>query len=140
MLKGIKETAVRTLTKAKAIKELVDETANEVKTKLPKIYKRELINAIFTEVYTKTAHVQIALDVERHAAAKYLKKLEKIGILTSQKKSRIVLYINTKLYALRVICEVSPYSLYQTIHHKSLIFFISNKCRFFGMTNIPHFQ
>ncbi|MBV5279256.1 MAG: Fic family protein [Campylobacteraceae bacterium] len=100
MLKGIEETAVRTLAKAKAIKELVDETANEVKTKLPKIYKRELIDAIFTEVYTKTAHVEVALDVERHAAAKYLKELEKIGILTSQKRSRIILYINPKLYAL----------------------------------------
>ena len=100
MLKGIEETAVRTLVKAKAIKKLVDETANEVKNKLPKIYKRELIDAIFFEVYTKTSHVESALDVERHAAAKYLKELEKIGILTSQKRSRIVLYINPKLYAL----------------------------------------
>lgn len=100
MLKGIEETAICTLAKAKAIKELVDETANEVKAKLHKIYKRELIDAIFTEVYTKTAHVEIVLDVERHAAAKYLKELEKIGILTSQKRSRTVIYVNPKLYAL----------------------------------------
>ncbi|KFL33197.1 MULTISPECIES: Fic family protein [unclassified Sulfurospirillum] len=100
ILKGIEQTAIQTLQKAKAIKNLVDETALEVKEKLPKIYKKELIDAIFTEVYTKTAYVEAALDVERHAAAKYLKELEKIGVLESFKKSRTVLYINPKLYNL----------------------------------------
>lgn len=100
MLKGIEETAVQTLAKAKAIKSLLEEVTAQVKEKLPKIYKKELIDAVFLEVYTKTAYVEEALGVERHAAAKYLKELEKIGILTSVKKSRTVLYINPKLYEL----------------------------------------
>ncbi len=100
MLKGVEETAIQTLKKAKNIKILVDATANEVKEKLPKIYTKELIDAIFTEVYTKTAYIEDALKVERHTASKYLKELEKIGVLESYKKSRNVLYINPKLYNL----------------------------------------
>jgi Fic family protein len=100
MLRGIEETAIQTLSKARAIKELVEATAAEVKTKLPKIYKKELVDAIFNEVYTRTSYIEEALGVERHAASKYLKELESIGVLTSHKKSRTVLYINPKLYNL----------------------------------------
>jgi len=100
MLKGVEQTAIQTLKKVKNIKILVDTTAHEVKEKLPKIYTKELIDAIFTEVYTKTAYIEDALKVERHTASKYLKELEKIGVLESYKKSRNVLYINPKLYSL----------------------------------------
>lgn len=100
ILKAIEETSKETLNIAIKIKNLVDKTAEEVKEKLPKIYTKELIEFIFMEVYTKGQHLEAKGFGTRKTVAKYLKSLEEIGILKSEKLGKEVIYINKELYFL----------------------------------------
>lgn len=100
MLKAIEETSFQTLKMCKDISTLIDEVTITVKSKLPKIYSKELIETIFKNVYTKIAHLVDAEIASRNIAAKYLRNLESIGILKSTKEGREVIYINIPLFDL----------------------------------------
>ena len=54
-----------------------------------------LVNAIVLQEAKDSSEIQ--LQVERKTASRYLKELERIGILKSQKIGRETLYINTQL-------------------------------------------
>ena len=69
----------------------------KVKTDASKIYKKELVELLFEQPYSKIEFVVNQLGVERKAASRYLKELEEIGILQSQKVGRETLYINKEL-------------------------------------------
>lgn len=97
MLKAIEDTSNRTIEKINSIKELLNETIILAQKKEPKIYRKELIELLFEQPYSKIEFVVEKLNVERKAASRYLKKLEEIGILTSQKIGRESIYVNTKL-------------------------------------------
>jgi len=97
MLKAVEITSNRTIEKINSIKNLLDETILFAQEKEPKIYRKELIELLFEHPYSKIEFVVEKLNVERKAAARYLKKLESIGILTSQKIGRESVYVNTKL-------------------------------------------
>jgi len=100
ILKAIEFTAKETLELAKGIKTLMDDTVVEVRKKLPKIYSKELIEFIFTEIYTKGSHLVDKNFANRKTVSKYLKSLEEIGILKSEKMGREIIYINIHLYNL----------------------------------------
>lgn len=100
MLKAIEETSFQTLKMCKDISALIDEVTITVKSKLPKIYSKELIETIFKNVYTKIAHLVDAEIASRNIATKYLRNLESIGILKSTKEGREVIYINIPLFNL----------------------------------------
>ena len=97
ILKGIEETAVETIEKVKAIKELLDTTIEKVKSEAPKIYSKELVETLFENPYCKTEFIVKALGVERKAASRYLHQLEAIGILTCMKVGKDNLFINAGL-------------------------------------------
>lgn len=97
MLKAIEETSNRTIEKINSIKNLLEQTIIIVQEKEPKIYRKELIELLFEQPYSKIEFVVERLNVERKAASRYLKKLEEIGILTSQTIGRENVYVNTKL-------------------------------------------
>ncbi|MCF8222354.1 MAG: winged helix-turn-helix domain-containing protein [Bacteroidales bacterium] len=65
--------------------------------KAPKLYRKELVELLFEQPYSKIEFVVNRLGVERKAASRYLKELEDIGILESQKVGRETLYINKAL-------------------------------------------
>ena len=100
MLHSVEDTSKDTIKTIKAIKLLLDETIEKVKTELPKIYSRELVEVLFHQPYCKIAHLVENGIVTRFAASKYLKLLEKIGVLKGEKLGRENLYINGRLYAL----------------------------------------
>ncbi len=100
ILKAVELTSLEVIVKIEKIKLLLDKTILEVQKKLPKIYKKELIELLFEQPYSKTEFVVNHLKVERKAAARYLKQLEEIGILESKKVGREVLYINRELIKL----------------------------------------
>ena len=79
------------------VNQLLLETIEIVKVKAPKTYKKELVELLFEQPYSKIEYVVNRLDVERKAASRYLKKLEAIGIISSQKIGRETIYINQKL-------------------------------------------
>lgn len=97
MLKAIEETANNTIRKVNKIKEQLEKTIETVRKKAPKIYRKELVELIFEQPYSKIEFVVEKLKVERKAASRYLKKLEEIGVLKSQKIGREKLYLNEEL-------------------------------------------
>ena len=97
ILKGIEETAADTIQKVKAIKKLLEDTAEKVKTEAPKIYSKELIETLYENPYCKVEFIVKSLGVERKAASRYLHQLEDIGILKCMKVGKDNLFINIGL-------------------------------------------
>jgi len=97
MLQAVEKTSLRTITKVNSIRQLLDQALEEVQRKIPKTYKKELVELLFEMPYSKIDFVVNRLHVERKAASRYLKELESIGILKSQKVGRETLYINVGL-------------------------------------------
>lgn len=97
ILAGIEETSIKTIDKINNINELLDKSIDKAKEKASKIYRKELIELLFEQPYSKIEFVVNRLKVERKAASRYLKKLEEIGILKSEKIGRETIYINKEL-------------------------------------------
>ena len=72
----------------------------EFRSKLPKIYSKELLESLFYEVYTKISYIEKACNVTRITATSYLNQLEEIGLLESEKVGRERLYKNVRLIKL----------------------------------------
>lgn len=101
MLEAIENTALYTRNKILDIRELMSETLEFAKHKLPKrVYSKELIELLFRQPYTKGQFLVDAGIAQRQTAAEYLKELEKIDILKSHKTGKENLYLNIKLYDL----------------------------------------
>ena len=100
MLQGIEEMSVETLKLVKSINAEVENMSTEIKSTLPKIYSRELIELLFHEFYTKSVYVQEGLRVTRKTAAGYLGSLEQHGFLVSEKIGKEKIYLNRRLYDL----------------------------------------
>ena len=98
MIEGVTETAQATLDLIKKINAVVEETAEEILMKLPKIYSRELVDLLFYEFYTKTAYLENGLRVSRRTAVTYLSELEAQGFLTSERIGRERIYLNKRLF------------------------------------------
>jgi len=97
MLKAVESTSKGTITRILNIKEQLDSTIKKVKEKAPKVYRKELVELIFEQPYSKIEFIVKKLGVERKAASRYLKELEDIGVMVSQKVGRETLYINMEL-------------------------------------------
>ena len=101
MLEAIQTTAIETREKIVSIRKLIDKTLEIGRTKLPaKVYSKELIELLFHQPYTKVQNLVDADIAERKTAAVYLRELEKVGILRSQKAGKEVLFLNVKLFQL----------------------------------------
>ncbi|MCF8231714.1 MAG: hypothetical protein K9J27_05935 [Bacteroidales bacterium] len=79
------------------IKNQLDTTIIKVHEKSPKIYRKELVELLFEQPYSKIEFVVNKLGVKRKAASQDLKELEDIGVVESQKAGRETLYINREL-------------------------------------------
>jgi Fic family protein len=100
MLKAVESTSIETIKKISKIKILLDDTIVKVQRQAPKIYRKELVELLFEQPYSKIEFVVKKLGVERKAASRYLKELEDIEILESQKIGRETLYLNKGLIEL----------------------------------------
>jgi len=99
ILDAVEQTARHTRDKILAIRELLIKTIEITREKLPsRVYSKDLIELLFHQPYTKGQFLVDAGIAKRQAAADYLKRLEEIGILSSQKVGKENLYLNTKLY------------------------------------------
>jgi Fic family protein len=100
MLEAMRETALWTLTKIEAIRKLGDATAAQVRTSLPKIYSRELVDELFKQPYCRIENLVQGGIAKRQTASQYLKQLVEIGILEERKSGREKLFVNGKLMEL----------------------------------------
>ena len=98
MLDGIESTAIETLKLIKRINTLVEQTAEDILSALPKIYSRELVDLLFFEFYTKTIYIEKGLRISRKTAVTYLSALEESGFLTSERMGRERIYLNKRLF------------------------------------------
>ena len=79
------------------IRQLMDVTCEKVKQELPVIYSKELVETLFEKPYTKIESLVSKNIAVRQTASKYLKDLEEIGVLKSQKCGKETVYLNTEL-------------------------------------------
>jgi len=100
ILRGIGETATETIHQIKEINKLFSKTQEKIKKEAAKSYNKELLELLFEHPYSKIDHVVDRLKVSRVTAAKYLKELERIGILETRRVWKETLYINTQLFEL----------------------------------------
>ncbi len=111
MLRGVEETAIWTTKKIAAIRRLADDTVALVRSRLPKIYSRELVDIIFEQPYCRIANIVKAGIVGRQAASRYLKALTSIGVLREETAGRERLFIHPRLVTLLTndTHEFNPY-------------------------------
>jgi len=101
MLDAIESTALSTYHRIWRIKELLEETAETCRAELPStVYSKELVELIFVHPYSKVSSIVDAGLAQRQTAARYLKELEKIGILKSEKIGKERIYFNQSLIRL----------------------------------------
>ncbi len=97
VLDGIEVTAKHTLGIIFLLKEMMQETKDNMRSRLPKIYSQDLLNIIFRHPYTKINTIMKELLVSRPTATRYLELLANHKILSRQKIGRDLYYINDAL-------------------------------------------
>jgi Fic family protein len=100
MLDGIEQTANETINLISQIKNLMQHYKQTIRSKLPKLYSQDLLNNLFKYPYTKIEYLENELDISRSTAIRYLKELEKLGLVVKQKIGRDNFYINQPLFDL----------------------------------------
>lgn len=99
LLEAVEQTALHTRNKILYIRELLTETLEYTKKNLPShVYSKDLIELLFYRPYTKTQFLVDSGIAERKTAAKYLKHLERIGLLESYKVGKENLFMNKRLF------------------------------------------
>ena len=102
MLEAVRTTSLWTLDRIRAIRELSDATARRVRTELPKVYSRELVDVIFEQPYCRIENLVVAGIAKRQTASRYLQLLAGLGVLEARRVGREVLYIHPALLAVLV--------------------------------------
>jgi Fic family protein len=97
MLDMIEESSNKGLKRLDKITVAMDETANEIKNKLPKVYSKDLIEILFRLPYTKRQHLLDENIGNLKTVGNYLMALEENGFLKSEKVGKEKLYLNQKL-------------------------------------------
>ncbi len=100
ILRGVVETAQRTIRLVSAIKELMQRYKHQIRSELPKIYSQDLLNNLFKHPYTKIDFMMNDLGVSRITATGYLEDLVALNLLEKHKMGRSNYYLNRPLYQL----------------------------------------
>ncbi len=100
MLEGVKQTAEESVKLIAEITQLIKQTKDELREKLPKLYSKDLLELLFKHPYTKIAFLVDELGVSRKTAGLHLRAIEETGILESVKMGRDVYFVNKRLFGL----------------------------------------
>jgi Fic family protein len=100
MLKAVEETSRWTTDKIAAIRSLSDHTTEFVRSNLPKIYTRELVDVIFEQPYCRISDLVNKGVAKRQAASRYLKSLVDVGVLNEISVGKEKIFIHPKLMKL----------------------------------------
>jgi len=100
MLDAVEQTSMRTHRQITDILALMESVRERVQREAPSIYSKDLIEQIFKQPYCKIQFLERAGMGTRQTCAKYLRELEKLGVLTGQKIGREVYFINSSLFTL----------------------------------------
>lgn len=97
MLDMVEKTALKGLERLNKIARAMDEMTTEIKTKLPKIYSKDLVEILFKLPYTKRRNLIDENIGNAKTVGNYLNALEENKILQSVKVGKEKLYLNQKL-------------------------------------------
>jgi Fic family protein len=100
MLRAVEDTAAWTTAKIGAIRKLSGVTTDYVRRKLPRIYSRELVDAIFEQPYCRITNLVEAGIGRRQAASRNLKALVEAGVLQERVFGRDKVFVHPKLMGL----------------------------------------
>ncbi len=100
MLTAAEVTSIWTNAKIRAIRRLMDATADYVRAGAPRIYSHELVQLIFAQPYCRIGDLVQSGIAKRQAASVYLKALAEMGILEEKKVGRDKLFVHRKYLAL----------------------------------------
>jgi Fic family protein len=111
-LQAVAETSKWTIGKIAAIRKLAEHTTEHVRTRLPKIYTRELVDVIFEQPYCRIRNLVDKGIAQRQAASRYLHDLADLGVLREMPFGKERLFIHPKLMQLlsRDNNQFQPYS------------------------------
>lgn len=96
ILDGVEETCRWTTDKIKAIRELMEHSAEFVQKKLPKTYSWELVEVLFKQPYCRIGNLVEAGVAKRQTASVYLKQLCDLGVLKEIKSGREAIFVHPK--------------------------------------------
>ncbi len=94
MLRAVEETAKTTYQKIMLIQQRMEEYGDKVKLRLPKLYRKELVELLFSQPYCKIQFLVDAGMGNRLTATKYLNQLTEAGFLKKEKYGRDLYYRN----------------------------------------------
>lgn len=97
MLKGVSTTSKTTISLIEAVRNLMADYEQRIRTALPKIYSHELLTNLFRHPYTKIDAVQEDLGVSRITASKYLSELTETGFLEKHRMGKYNYFVNRPL-------------------------------------------
>ncbi|MEW6609027.1 MAG: Fic/DOC family N-terminal domain-containing protein [bacterium] len=97
ILKGISKTSVQTINLIMRINQSIELTKDLMKKRLPDVYRYEIVEHLFSYMYTKNEFFREDLNISRATATKYLKLLEKEGFIVSEPLGKEVIYKNIQL-------------------------------------------
>lgn len=100
MLEGVEQTALESIQVIQSIRDLMLKFKQEIRTKLPKIYSKDLLENLFKHPYTKIEFLQQDINRTRLTVTSYLNSLVEIGLLNKVKYGKSNFYINKELFAL----------------------------------------
>lgn len=98
ILKGITKTSKDTIELIMSINNAIEVMKEEMKTRLPDIYRFEIVQHLFSFLYTKNEFFREDIGISRATATKYLKLLEKEGFIVSERLGKEVIYKNVQLF------------------------------------------
>jgi Fic family protein len=100
MLGAVEQTSLRTHRQITQILALMESVRERVKREAPSVYSKDLIEQIFRQPYCKIPFLERAGMGTRQTCSKYLRELERLGVLHGQKIGREVYFINRDLFEL----------------------------------------
>ncbi|MEO8104905.1 MAG: Fic family protein [Candidatus Saccharibacteria bacterium] len=100
MLKAFTEQAKDSTTLLLKIKDLHEKVKREIRKELPKIYSRDLVDAIFSQPFITPKRYGELLGVTYQTGSSHLKSLEKNGFMESLKVGKYLLFANKPLLSL----------------------------------------
>ena len=75
-------------------------SAGFVRSNLPKLYTRELVDALFEQPYCRIENLVESQIAKRQTAASYLRQLVEMGVMGEPGVGREKLFVNTRLLRL----------------------------------------
>ncbi|TLU97930.1 Fic family protein [Dyadobacter luticola] len=100
MLVGVKETASDSILLIDSIRNLMDNFKQEIRTRFPKMYSKDLLETLFKHPYTKIEFLENDLGIHYQTARTYLEKLSQAGLVEKVQLGKSNFYVNQHLFRL----------------------------------------